>query len=281
MVSEEAEDLHGPHYIDDADGNKVLLIRKSMIEDYIICPWKFKCIWFDGVKKIPNQDMLVGTRFHDFMQAFFEHMVPEEYWLDMIPEDFIDIERQWATWAIEKERERKHFLESQGRIDEFLPVKLEYNMVSPRLYLESRPDRIEWYNQAAGQMCAVEYKTGGNTNWQSVKRQLALYAILWDDVVKLGKITHIKLINPQTQTYQTITLDPWEKDHVYKTIGSMRKAIKEGVFKKTCNEIMYAYCLLCTPGETGMYPEDDGLTFQEYLDQKRNEACQLILSADS
>lgn len=270
MTSEEAEDLHGPHYLKDSSGKDVLLIRKSMIEDFIICPWKFKRIWIDGVKKVPNQDMIVGTRYHDFMEHFFTRLMPEEYWLELIPEEFLDIEKEWCRWTIEEERKRKHYLESQGRQDEFLPVKLEFNMVSPRLYLESKPDRIEWYDQSKGQMCAVEYKTGNNTNWQSVKRQLAMYAILWDDVVKLGKITHIKLINPQTRTYQTIPLDSWEKDHVYKTIGNMRKALKDGVYKKSCNEIMYAYCLLCEPNETGMFPEDDGLTFQQYLNKVEN-----------
>lgn len=276
MVNEDAEDLHGPHYTKDSQGNDVLLIRKSMIEDYIMCPWKFKRIWIDGVKKVPNQDMIVGTRYHDFMQAFFEHMVPEEYWLDMIPDEFIETERQWAAWTIEKERERKHFLESRGRGDEFLPVKLEYNMVSPRLYLESRPDRIEWFNKEAGQMCAVEYKTGNSVNWESIKRQLALYAILWDDVVKLGKITHIKLINPQAGIYKTINLDTWEKDRVYKTIGAMRKALKEGIYPHKCNEVIYAYCLLCKPEDTGLYPEDDGLTFQQSLDFAHAMADELI-----
>ena len=276
MVNEDAEDLHGPHYTKDSQGNDVLLIRKSMIEDYIMCPWKFKRIWIDGVKKVPNQDMIVGTRYHDFMQAFFEHMVPEEYWLDMIPDEFIETERRWAAWTIEKERERKHFLESQGRGDEFPPVKLEFNMVSPRLYLESRPDRIEWFNKEAGQMCAVEYKTGNSVNWESIKRQLALYAILWDDVVKLGKITHIKLINPQAGIYKTINLDTWEKDRVYKTIGAMRKALKEGIYPHKCNEVIYAYCLLCKPEDTGLYPEDDGLTFQQSLDFAHAMADELI-----
>lgn len=276
MVNEDAEDLHGPHYTKDSQGNDVLLIRKSMIEDYIMCPWKFKRIWIDGVKKVPNQDMIVGTRYHDFMQAFFEHMVPEEYWLDMIPDEFIETERQWAAWTIEKERERKHFLESQGRGDEFLPVKLEYNMVSPRLYLESRPDRIEWFNKEAGQMCAVEYKTGNSVNWESIKRQLALYAILWDDVVRLGKITHIKLINPQAGIYKTINLDTWEKDRVYKTIGAMRKALKSNVYPRKCHEAILAYCGLCTVDETGMYPEDDGLTFTESLELSKMLALETI-----
>lgn len=266
MTSEEEEDLHGPHYAKDSKGNDVLLIRKSMIEDYIMCPWKFKRIWIDRVSKTPNQDMLVGTRFHDFMQAFFEHMMPEEYWLDMIPDEFIPKEREWATWAIEKERERKHALEAAGRGDEFLPVKLEFNMVSPRLYLESKPDRIEWYDRSKDQMCAVEYKTGNSTNWESVKRQLALYAILWDDVVRLGKITHIKLVNPQAGIYKTVPLDTWEKDRVYKTIGAMRKALKDGTYPRKCHEAILAYCGLCTVEETGLYPPDDGLTFQQRLD---------------
>lgn len=265
MMTSETND-HGPHYTKDSNGNDVLLIRKSMIEDYIMCPWKFKRIWLDGATKTANQDMIVGTRFHDFMQAFFEHMMPEEYWLDMIPDEFIPLEKRWAAWAIEKERERKHELEALGRQDEFLPVKLEFNMVSPRLYLESRPDRIEWYDKAAGQMCAVEYKTGGSVNWESIKRQLALYAILWDDVVGLGKITHIKLVNPQADIYKTIPLDTWEKDRVYKTIGAMRKAINGGKFVRKCHEAILAYCGLCNVDETGLFPADDGMTFQQRLD---------------
>lgn len=263
MVHEEAEDLHGPHYIKDKNGNDVLLIRKSMIEDYIMCPWKFKRIWLDGVKKVPNQDMIVGTRYHDFMQAFFEHHVPEEYWYDMIPDEFLPIEKEWARWTLDKESERKRLLEVKGREDEFMPIKLEFNMISPTLYLESKPDRMEWYDKSKGQVCAVEYKTGNNPNWESVKRQLALYAILWENVVKLGKVTHLKLINPQAKIYRTINLDTWEKDRVYKTIGAIRKAIKEGNFPRKCNEVIYAYCLMCTPDETGLYPPDDGLSITE------------------
>lgn len=266
MVSEEVEDAHGPHYIEDSQGNKVLLIRKSMIEDFIMCPWKFKRIWIDNEKKKPNQDMIVGTRYHDFMQAFFEHMMPEEYWYDMIPDEFIETEKRWAAWTIEKESERKRTLEAEGRGDEFLPIKLEFNMISPRLYLESRPDRIEWFDRSKNQVCAVEYKTGNSVNWESIKRQLALYAILWDDVVRLGKITHIKLINPQAGIYKTVSLDTWEKDRVYKTIGNMRKALKGDIYPRKCHEAILAYCGLCTVDETGMYPPDDGMTFQESLD---------------
>lgn len=270
MVSEETEDSHGPHYTVDSQGNKVLLIRKSMIEDFIMCPWKFKRIWIDGEKKKPNQDMIVGTRYHDFMQAFFEHMMPEEYWYDMIPDEFIETEKRWAAWTIEKESERKRTLEAEGRGDEFLPIKLEFNMISPRLYLESRPDRIEWFDKSKNQVCAVEYKTGNSVNWESIKRQLALYAILWDDVVRLGKITHIKLINPQAGIYKTVSLDTWEKDRVYKTIGNMRKALKGGMYPRKCHEAILAYCGLCTVDETGMYPPDDGLTFQESLDMSNS-----------
>ena len=272
MVNEEMEDLHGPRYITDASGKKILLIRKSMVEDYISCPWKFKRIWIDGVKKVPNQDMLVGTRYHDFMEKFFKKLLPIDYWDDMIPEGYyLPIEEDWIRWTIRMEKERYYDLVSKGRQDEFLPIKTEFKMVSPRLYLESTVDRAEWYDQEKGYVCLVEYKTGASENWQSVKRQLALYAILWEDVVKLGKVTHMKLVNPNSKTYKIINLDPWEKDHVYKTIGNIRKALKDGIYKHTCNEIIYAYCMLCTPGETGMYPDDDGLTCVEYLEKRRAE----------
>jgi hypothetical protein len=252
MIDE--DDIHSPRYLNDK-----LLIRKSMIEDFSWCPWKFKDVWIDRHTKTPNQAMLLGTRFHDFAYKFFDYYItlPIDEWEVMIPDQFIEKEKQWARWFINQERLRYRRLQQDNRLDEFKPILREQNIQNIKLCIESHPDRVDWYNKEDDEICITEYKTGGSVNWKSIKRQLAFYALLWENTIGLGKITKIQLINPRLRISQMVDLDPWEVDKSIQDIIKIRKAMKYNDFKRSCSPIIHPYCMLCSPSESGMYPIDE------------------------
>lgn len=244
-----------------------LYLRKSMLEEFGFCPYRFKKVWIDGEVKIPNQVMLVGTRFHDFAQMFFDycHALPPHRWGEMVPKEFTVYERNMAMWFVNNERARYQRLVATGREDEWRPIQRELYMQSDELLLAGTIDRVDWWDKSKNQVCVVEYKTGGKFNRESIIKQLIFYMLLWDKTIGLGQVVMLRYVNPRLGIDQPIAIERWYMDSVFKEISKVRKAIAENVFPKKCSEIKYSMCKGCTPEECGVFQEDDGKKFSDYI----------------
>lgn len=260
---------HGPTYAP----NGILNIRKSMLEDFGFCPHRFKKVWVDGVTRKPNQVMLMGTRFHDFAQTFFEYalVVDPNRWMEFIPKEFVPEEVSMASWFIQNERERYSALKEAGRIGEFLPILREFKLNSPKLYLEGTVDRIDWLDREKNQAIAIEYKTGRSINHESLTKQLAMYALMYHDMKLQGDIVALRLINPRLGVQKDYKLERWHTDKVLKDIVKLRDAIREQNFPPRCTDVKFAFCRMCTPDESGIKIGYDDTPFSADVDPKRNE----------
>jgi CRISPR/Cas system-associated exonuclease Cas4 (RecB family) len=247
------------HY--DKDGK--IFLRKSMIEEFNFCPAKFNKVWNLGQQTVARQIMLVGTRFHDFAEKFFDYcdVLPSDRWNEFIPVEFTKIEVEMATWFMETEKERLYSLTREGREDEWRPMQKELRMIHEGLRLEGTCDRIDWYDRSKDEVCVVEYKTGGSFNEESVIRQLAFYSMLWEETVGLGKVAKLLYINPRLRVRKYLTMERWHMDQMLKGISTVRKAIKNGDFPHKCSEVKYAMCHACTPDESGVFKVNDTQKF--------------------
>lgn len=246
--------------------NGKMMIRKSMIEDFSICPYKFKRVWIEHEVKKPNQVMAVGTRFHDFANQFFDFAgaVDPDEWEYFIHPDFKPMEVDMLLWFINRERNRYYNLEAQDRLDEWMPLFREQKLESHTYYLESTVDRIDWWDKKNGELCIVEYKTGGKVNDTSLVRQLAFYTLAWEDMIGYGKVVNLQLVNPKLGVVRDYKLHDRMLDRVMQDVMKLRKALREQNFPRKCNEIIYPYCMMCSPDECGIWKESD--TISSFVD---------------
>jgi len=210
--------------------------------------------------------MLIGTRFHDFANLFFDYCdnIPLHRWEEMIPEEFIEDEKQMARWFINYERSRYQRLAEDGRADEWRPIKRELRMFSEDLVLEGTVDRIDWWNKEKGEISIVEYKTGTSFNKDSITRQLAFYTLLWNESIGLGRVVRMTYINPRLGVSKDIKIEPWFMDQSIKHIMKLRKAIREESFPRLCSDVKFAWCRMCSPSECGIFKVDDDMSFEHY-----------------
>lgn len=253
-----------------------MYIRKSMLEEFTFCPYKFKRVWIDGVEKRPNQAMLMGTRFHDFAEKFFDYClgITPDRWDEFIPRQFIPEEAEMAKWFIEREQNRYYELEEAGRLNEFMPIAREDTMTSSTLLLTSTVDRIDWFDKSKDQISIVEYKTGRKVNEESLIRQLAFYTLLWNDVRRKGIVVNLQLVNPRLKIVRNFSVQQWHLDKAMKGISKLRAAIRNNDYPRKCSNVKLAFCQLCTPDECGFWKNvqnvditshyDDNFTFLQH-----------------
>lgn len=248
-------------------------LRKSCLEDWSWCPWKFKHVWLDENYALPNRQMAVGTRFHEFADQFFEvcgTVDPEEWELLVPVDDLQPDEVEMWMWFVQEERRRLYKLVDAGRGDEFQPIFREFKMENKERFLESTCDRADWECRELGMVALVEYKTGEKVNDRSLERQLAFYSLLWKETLGIGEVNVLRLINPRLQIVKEYELTRRALTEVEGMIRDMRLAIQSGEFPKKCSERKYPYCRVCTPQESGAFRcqefdicDVDDVTFEE------------------
>lgn len=245
------------------------MLRKSCLEDWFWCPWKFKHVWIDENYATPNRAMVVGTRFHEFAEQFFDYCgsVEVEDWVECVPVDVLqsDEVEMW-TWFVENEQKRWWELVDQGREDEFQPIFREFKMENVEQYLESTCDRADWECKALKMVSLIEYKTGEKINKRSLERQLAFYSMLWGDTLGIGSVTSLKLINPRLKVVEEIELKKKVVEEVSAAIVAIRWAIESGVFDRQCTQNKYPYCRVCEPLESGAYRIDEDVVIENVED---------------
>ncbi len=223
--------------------------------------------------KPPNIQMLIGTRFHEWASLFFNvgQAIDPVYWDQLIPDEFIAIERKSAKWFLAFELDRKQKLESIGRGDEWVPYKLEMTLESQLFGMTGTIDRVDWVNRDEGYLAIGEYKTGDTLSKrkeESIVIEMAFYAILYSSAYSVGTITQLRLINPKLQLYREYPLTDALMETVFRKLQKIRKSLKDGVWPCKCanNDMLYAMCQMCEPEEVPGYVEDTSTGFREELD---------------
>jgi hypothetical protein len=232
------------------NNNGTLFLRKSMVETYNMCPYKFKVEWIEGVGIEENYIMAIGTRFHEFAYWFFDvcQAWHPDKWCELVPSSFNDDEQDMVAWWIDQEYKRYW---DNPKL--FMPAKREIKLEDDKLCLSGTCDRLDWYDEAHSDVIIGEYKTGESFNLDSISRQLAYYAIIWNNTIMSGNIKYMRYINPRLKKYELIPFKPNEKDKVLINISKIRGAIKNDIFPRTCSERKHIICKICTGDECGAY----------------------------
>lgn len=243
-----------------------LYIRKSMIEDYYFCPYKFYKSWIDKDVKVRSnyQSILdMGTRFHEFAYTFFDYMDAERFdrWNELIPYDhFNSQEIDRCEWFIEQEQLR--FIEMPEEL--YRPVAREIRLIDEELLLTSVCDRIDWVTDKTTQI--VEYKTSKKFDDKSLVRQMSFYAYIWNKGYGYPVVS-LKVINPRLKE---IRIYEYEEDYTFNTledIYEIRTAMGYDDYPRKCNPIKHIICGVCNPYECGCY-DSENVGFLEHRESE-------------
>lgn len=240
----------------------IMNIRKSMLESYDFCPRQMYHQYIEGVEKQANQKMLIGTRFHEFAERFFDvaSTIDHDAWYELIPEEFNDEEQDMTTWFITFQRMRWMDLERQNKLDYFTPMYRELFMICDTIKLQSTLDGAEWIDRQAGTVRLIEYKTGGKIDKDAAFRQLAFYAVLWTMSGNPGTIKQLRLINPRLQVVVDAEYTDKLRDAALKRVAKLRAAIDNDDFPYKCTDGKYAACRMCKMEEIPKLFPSDGYT---------------------
>ena len=240
-----------------------------MLESYDFCPQQFFKQWIMGANKEANQKMLIGTRFHDWAEKFFDYAqtIHCSDWEQLIPPEFNDEEQAMVRWFIWFQTTRWIVLESEDRLDEFTPIQREMFMICDAIRIKSTLDGAEWVDKKAGTIRLVEYKTGSKLNEESAFRQLAFYSILWTMSGNPGTITTLRLINPRLEMVVDCELTEEMTVAAMTRVIKLRNAIDKSQFPYKCSDGKYAACKLCSMDELPkLFPDDGMVRFSDIYD---------------
>lgn len=239
-----------------------MLIRKSMLEQYVRCPYSFKLKFVDS--RVDEDESSVGqyaglgTRFHDWAHVFFQFantMEPQQ-WSQLIPQEFSTLEKQWARWFIQFERKRWALLQQEGRLDEWKPVYRELTLESSEYGITGTIDRVDWKDKSQNEVVLIEYKTTLSMDYTSLRRQLHFYKLLYEnaDEATIGKVVGIACINPRIRQVWYEDVNANSMRAVERWLSRIKLSLETGQFKPTNNQYV---CMWCDVADVCEYWSED------------------------
>jgi len=218
-------------------------LTKSQIFAFDYCPMQFYKRYIEKVRSPPSTEMLIGTRFHEFAEKFFQFTgeVPVENWELLIPRQFEGIERRMAENFVHYEQDRYIFLDGV----DYLPYACEWAGTSDRLKLRGYIDRIDWCNKEEKTVTLVEYKTSKRAKIPQVKQELALYKIMFEDLVPDLRVERIGVHYPYLNCYKEYNVSKREINGVTKKWNALKTALETETFTTAPNEYKCKWCNLC------------------------------------
>lgn len=223
-----------------------------MVFSFDFCPRQFYKNYILGERKEKTQSMLMGIRLHEFFDRFFEYynVIPIERWLDVIPDDFNEMEKQAAYNFIVYEIERYLDFQKDNKIEYFKPQSREIFLVSEEPKLRGYIDRIDWYDQENNEVVLVEYKTGYSTQTSKIKQELEFYVYMTeqsDDVDFVVK--QYMLYNPTIESYNIWYPSQRSRNLMLKKYNKLLKALEDNNFETEYNMHKCNVCGMCSAEE--------------------------------
>ncbi|MHA1286488.1 MAG: RecB family exonuclease [Candidatus Thorarchaeota archaeon] len=226
-----------------------MLIRKSMLEDYIRCPYAFKLKHIDDLNpEYESKYASLGTWFHEFAFSFFDYF---SYIDSEVKEEILSnlkgLQYDWADFFLQFELRRWSELESEFRLREWKPLYRELTLHSTELGITGTIDRIDWFNRKENSLILIEYKTTQILDRTSLRRQLHFYKLLYehaDENVVDADIVAIACINPRIKRVWKEPVKKRSENNVLKWLKKIRSSICSDSFP--FND---SYCIWCDVAE--------------------------------
>jgi hypothetical protein len=251
-------------------------LSKSKVSSYKFCPYQFALRYIKKVPSEQNFKMVIGIRYHHFMENFFDYIDEVDDWTKLIHEDYTPFERGLLSWTISMEYARYAIYSDAGHEDLYKPFIREVDFYNTPLDVHGIIDRSDYLipelipymegeisnrekngilkKLAAGKklLCITEYKTGDSFFEKGLKEEVSLYkqCFLGDPRYSDYEVGCGCVINPKLKKIHYLGL---ERDETTKAkIETVKENIRQRIFPKTCSPGKYEACKLCEFNETGL-----------------------------
>ncbi len=255
---------------------KLFPLSKSKVSSYKFCPHQFALRYIKKVPSEQNFKMIIGIRYHSFMEKFFDYVDDVNDWTTLIHEEFSPFERGLLSWTISMEYARYAIHCTAGKEEFYKPFIREVDFYNDSLDVHGIIDRIDYLipelvpymegeisnrekngilkKLAAGRklICITEYKTGDSFYEKGLKEEISLYKQCFQGDPRYNdyEVGCGCVINPKLKRIQYISL---ERDETTKAkIETVKQNIRDRVFPKTCSPGKYEACKLCEFQDTGL-----------------------------
>ena len=178
-----------------------MIVRKSMLQDYAMCPYKYYLRW---IRKTPVQETYeakIGRMFHNWACKVMSELTPpltHEDLLRYVDRTAVPELRDMMAWFIDLEWKRYRLLERLGKLELWKPLRLEWQveaelMVGEHVFTaQGHIDRVD--KDGNGGVILIEYKTTRGAHLTQWRRELTYYAMI---VEQLGyEVSYFVVINP-------------------------------------------------------------------------------------
>jgi len=239
-----------------------LMLSPSLVLTYGQCPRRAK-FQLDGVEGEEQEQLVLGTKFHEDVNLFFDKIdveklvklneneeaitayfrgiLPKNTQYDKLLDSFANIEAK--RWCLLK---NKSF---------YFPVLKEEKIYNKQLNLSGIVDRVDQLENE--EYVVIDYKTGSfrKSNVSKLRFQLSFYATLIDKSNILDKeIKYICGYFPKETPPNHIffeELKPKTVKAMWKRIENTKKKILSGKFKKNISFLCdyCPYCKICLESE--------------------------------
>lgn len=217
---------------------------KSQIFSFEFCPIQYFKQYILKEPQEPTYEMVIGTRFHEYAETFFNNIdeIPYELWQETIPFNFSEYEKQMCLNFLCKEDLRYESTDYEM----FKPYNVEMWCQSENLKLRGFIDRIDWKNKDENELMLVEYKTGSSFKDVQLRQELALYSLLFNDVTENQfTITHTACFNPKLNKYEEWELKQRDINNVMRKWNRLNDALNDMTFVSKCDDFKQINCGRC------------------------------------
>ena len=261
-------------------------LSKSRLNTFSFCKKKYYIEYILGIKSEANYNMIVGSRYHEWIDMVMKHILdyPPNLWMNFITPSYTPYERDMMEWTIKNEIERykrtyhinpdyfvpysteglylNHEHQLRGyidRIDLICPSMFSYMSkdVGKTICSRTMNHLIDNMSSKRKQLLICEYKTGKKSIsdyyfLKNMKFELSFYKYMISGLPEFKDCDFpcACLINPQSK--EIVYIDFVRDSTVEKVINEFRSC--EVFEPEKCSERKYIRCGGCkTSDEAGLY----------------------------
>jgi len=240
--------------------NKPMILTKSMVSCYDICPKRYEFEYVKKAEKVKTTEIILGLNFHLISSQFYSQIDKttlaqrndtKKYFDEIIAslvdalnfgkayqessKDLLELLNNFTTFEANRWNREKNF-------DYFFPVLNEVKLHSEKYRLDGVIDRL--FKESNGKHLILEMKTGKYPHYtkslNGLRRELLIYyLILIDNGYSIDKIgTYFPKINDVLIEDITTTMI----NRTIREVERIRARIEQGLFPKTESPIACRYC---------------------------------------
>jgi len=239
-----------------------LKLSFSQVEDYLVCPLKYKYVHVLRIPLLPNQQIIYGQALHKAVQAYGQAKLNHQkisakdlekvllnYWSS---EGFISRQHEEARLARAKEILRDFYRVQQKAHPKIKYIEEEFSVPKGNLIIKGRWDRVD---EVDGKIEIIDFKTSEVKDQAAADRrakqsvQLGIYAAVW--LERFGTLPDLVMLYfLESGLKGCVTKSREEIAKVWQIVANVGGGIRQADFKAKPN---YQVCSFCAYNEICPY----------------------------